>query len=71
MMKTHTFFATIAGHEVFVEFPSLTRGPTFLHIATHKSDPALVSRGSTLLWVGRLHFVVSKKVSFGAPASTA
>ena len=70
-MKTHTFFATIASHEVFVEFPSLTRGPTFLHIATHKSDPALVSPGSTLLWVGRLHFVLSRAVTSGAPASTA
>ena len=62
-MKLHTCYARIpfTDREVFAEVPSLTRGPTFFHVATHGTAPDLASPGTLLGWVGNLHVVLSKR----------
>ena len=48
------------GLEVYAEWPSITKAPTFLHIASHRTAPDLVTRpGTVLVWIGRLHAVIS------------
>ncbi len=62
-MKTRTCYARIpfTDREVFAEFPALTRGKTFFHVATHDTAPDLSSPGTLLAWIGNLHVVVSRR----------
>ncbi len=68
-MKTHTFFTRIpiTGHEVYAEAPSLSRGRTCIDWASHKSSPDLTGPGGFLVWIGRLHIVLSRRST--APVS--
>ncbi len=44
-----------------LEYPSITRAPQFFHIASHRTAPDLVAKpGNWLVWIGRLHAVISR-----------
>ncbi len=45
--------------ELHLDYPSITRGRTFVDWASHRVEPDLVAPGTVLVWIGRVHAVMS------------
>lgn len=52
-------FIHVANLELHIDYPSAFKPRPYAAIETHRTNPATVSSGSAVLWIGRWRAVVS------------
>ena len=45
--------------EIHIQRPSITRGRRFIDWMRHRDEPGYVAPGTVMVWIGRLHAVIS------------